>query len=114
MEALLAHDWPGNVRELESVLERAALVTLGNTIERVDLGAVQSGSRGAPAVDVNRPLKDVVNGAVARIELEYLNRVLEQCGGNVLLAAQRAGIDRKSFYRKMERHGVAPERFRDN
>ena len=31
---LMHHDWPGNVRELENCLERAAVMTEGNVIDR--------------------------------------------------------------------------------
>jgi Nif-specific regulatory protein len=34
MEMLSSYDWPGNVRELENCLERASVMTEGNTIDR--------------------------------------------------------------------------------
>jgi DNA-binding NtrC family response regulator len=36
--ALRAYSWPGDVRELRNVLERAVLLTRGNTIDENDLG----------------------------------------------------------------------------
>src|SRR5256885_11793656 len=32
-EVIMAYDWPGNVRELENALERAAVLTKGETLE---------------------------------------------------------------------------------
>lgn len=37
MAALRAYSWPGNIRELRSVVERAAVLAEGDTIERGDL-----------------------------------------------------------------------------
>jgi Nif-specific regulatory protein len=34
LRVLMHHDWPGNVRELENCLERAAVMTEGNVIDR--------------------------------------------------------------------------------
>jgi Nif-specific regulatory protein len=34
LRILVHHEWPGNVRELENCLERAAVMTEGNTIDR--------------------------------------------------------------------------------
>jgi len=37
VEQLLAFDWPGNIRELENCLERAMVLTDGDTIRTIDL-----------------------------------------------------------------------------
>jgi formate hydrogenlyase transcriptional activator len=36
MDALMQYDWPGNIRELENLIERALIVTSGNTLEYGD------------------------------------------------------------------------------
>jgi DNA-binding NtrC family response regulator len=36
MRTLMAHDWPGNVRELESVIERAVIISKGQTLQVLD------------------------------------------------------------------------------
>jgi len=33
MDALMKYDWPGNIRELENIIERALILTRGNTLE---------------------------------------------------------------------------------
>ncbi len=41
--------------------------------------------------------------SLARAEWEHINRVLEDCGGNVSEAARRLGLHRRSLQRKLRR-----------
>ena len=52
MERLLAYRWPGNIRELENAIERAAVTTVGDTINPENLPRQVTGiaRRGTPAV----------------------------------------------------------------
>ncbi|MEZ4404279.1 MAG: helix-turn-helix domain-containing protein, partial [Kofleriaceae bacterium] len=56
---------------------------------------------------------DFLGAAVARhmtvadLEREYIERVLEDEGGNKTRAAQRLGLDRKTLYRKLEEYAKA-------
>jgi ActR/RegA family two-component response regulator len=36
------------------------------------------------------------------VELAYIRRTLDACGGNVSEAARRLGIDRRTLYRRLE------------
>jgi transcriptional regulator with GAF, ATPase, and Fis domain len=47
IEVLQSHNWPGNVRELENVIERAVVLTMGNTIrlDTVTIDATVSPAR---------------------------------------------------------------------
>ena len=112
MDAMFAYHWPGNVRELESALERAALLATGPVIEVVELGLISKPHAPRP-LDSQLSLKDTVRDATVALEVEYLSRLLRECSGNVQLAAKRAGIDRKSFYRKMQRLRLTAAPFRD-
>jgi two-component system response regulator HydG len=87
-DAIMQYDWPGNVRELENALERAGVLTKGDTIP---LSAMPAKSRsigpsrcgGAPA---REPTLDVVEQA-------YITWVLQSEGGNKTRAAEVLGID---------------------
>ncbi|MEZ4367355.1 MAG: helix-turn-helix domain-containing protein [Kofleriaceae bacterium] len=99
-QALLGHRWPGNVRELMNVLERGVALCTGDVIEVDDL----------PPQVRERQAPDTVAAAAARrltlaeLEREYIERVLDDEGGNKTRAAQRLGLDRKTLYRKLEEY----------
>ena len=42
-----AYDWPGNIRELKNVIERAVILSPGNTL-RLDLSLPESTAAGRP------------------------------------------------------------------
>ena len=121
LEALVAHDWPGNVRELINVIERAVLLCAGPEIGLQDLPNNLVATRprrrpGAPpaeaAVPIDRPLSEVRAEAVAALEREYLVSVLEAARGRIGEAARRAGLNERSLYALMRRHGLRKEPFR--
>ncbi|HEY9478872.1 MAG TPA: sigma-54 dependent transcriptional regulator, partial [Gemmatimonadaceae bacterium] len=103
VEAMQSYDWPGNVRELENALERAVILTEGETI---DLGALPervSVRRAEPIVS-ERPAS--ANPALDVIERAYIMWVLQSEGGNKSRAAEVLGIDVSTLYRKLSRYGV--------
>ena len=77
LRVLMHHDWPGNVRELENCLERAAVVTEGNLIDRdaVLLTGINEkvtlSKSASPAIDLDDPTLD---------EREKVISALEQAG----------------------------------
>ena len=101
LDRLIAYPWPGNVRELENTIERLALFSRGRTIEAEDLPekfretkprVEESLFEGLPTLD--------------EIERRYLVHVLSQVEGNRTRAADILGIDRRTLYRMLERHGI--------
>ncbi|MFK7959012.1 MAG: sigma 54-interacting transcriptional regulator [Phycisphaerales bacterium] len=50
IDRLVSHDWPGNVRELENVVERAVVLSRGQTITASDLPPAIRDGRGGGAV----------------------------------------------------------------
>jgi DNA-binding NtrC family response regulator len=111
--ALRAHAWPGNVRELQNVIEQA-VVFLEPAIE-VRAEDLPFPTLPAPAGDPTlEPELGATDGGyydardriMARFDRQFLTRVIVRAGGNLSKAARQAGIDRTTFYRLMERHGL--------
>ncbi|MBM4356127.1 MAG: sigma-54-dependent Fis family transcriptional regulator, partial [Deltaproteobacteria bacterium] len=98
MRVLLHHSWPGNVRELKNAIEHAVLRTSHELLQLVDLPPeVREGGR-LPSG----------NGATDGDERERVLAALARSNGNRTLAARMLGISRATFYRLLERLGIAP------
>jgi DNA-binding NtrC family response regulator len=97
LQALLEHTWPGNVRELEHVIERAVLMTRGNSVRVEDLGIRARSDSG---------------GALEQMKLDeaeryLIQRALDRCAGNVSHAASALGLSRSALYRRLQRYELS-------
>ncbi|MOA43453.1 C4-dicarboxylate transport transcriptional regulatory protein DctD [compost metagenome] len=87
------HDWPGNVRELGHFAER---VVLGLETEPAD----------APALQSALPASGTLPERMDEIEARIIRETLEQSNGDVAETIATLGIARKTFYDKLQRHGI--------
>lgn len=87
---LMQHDWPGNVRELVHFAERAALGLDGIETTKSD---IESDGSSLPQ-------------AMERYEARLIQQALAANGGDVRSTIQALGIPRKTFYDKLQRHGI--------
>ncbi len=99
---LLGHDWPGNVRELQGVLEAAANLAAGGTIEpeHLRLGVaktIQIRGKGAETGTLE-PL--------AEIERRHILAVYEAVGRNKSQAARVLEIGLQTLHRKLQAYDV--------
>ena len=106
VRTLVAYHWPGNVRELESAIEYAVLHARGHEIVPEDLPAqLQSAQvRAAARSPLSALFEDLPS--LDQLERRYLLYVLEIAGGHRTRAAEILGIDRRTLYRMIERHGI--------
>jgi DNA-binding NtrC family response regulator len=97
MERMQRHCWPGNVRELESMLRNGLLRSESKVLESHHLPVFaesnETASTTASAAESVR-LRDVVE--------QHVLRVLKDCGGNKLRAAEVLGISRSTLYRMLD------------
>jgi len=105
MDLMTRYRWPGNVRELENVIERTATLSGSNLILPEDL----------PRRLQVEPTQLSISSLPSRIplsELEklYIQKVLEETGGNKKKAADILGIDRRTLYRMATRLGLTIKR----
>ena len=123
LRALTAYAWPGNVRQLENAVARAVAVAQGRRIGVDDLPSELSGGRaaGTGGAQVGRipaealaklPYREAVDSARDTVSREYLSALMQEFGGNVTHAAERAGMERESLHRLLKRYGVRSEDFK--
>jgi two-component system response regulator HydG len=95
MRLLLDYSWPGNVRELENSVEHAVVLAKSSQLEAWDFpSALHHPSPTLPSTISNQ-------------ELSLLLNILEECGWNKKLAAQRLGISRSTVYAILKRHNIS-------
>src|SRR6266480_517795 len=111
--ALGAHAWPGNVRELQNVIEHAVvLLEPGAEVRPEDIPFIESAATDPGKLADEEPEGDEASyysardRLLARFDRRYLTRVVMRAGGNLSKAARLAQVDRTTFYRLMERHGL--------
>jgi two-component system, NtrC family, response regulator AtoC len=128
-ERLCAYRWPGNVRELKNLVERLTILYPGREIGVAELpleitqaaaplpaaltSSVEAGQRepamrplaprGAMAPANSAPITD----ALAHTERELILQALRDCAGHKGQAADRLGISRHAFKRRLKRLGLA-------
>jgi two-component system, NtrC family, response regulator AtoC len=99
LQLLMNHTWPGNVRELRTAIEHAVVLCRGEKISARDLPASVRGSRPADAQFLQR--NDLT---VKDAEKELVKRALKETGGNRTRAAQKIGMSRRTFHRKLHEY----------
>jgi transcriptional regulator with PAS, ATPase and Fis domain len=97
MKILRDYPWPGNIRELENCMERAMLLSQGNTIQENHLPERIRKTRDGHAQDIM---------TLHQSQREMIEGTLLRCGGNVSRTARELKIARSTLYRKMKAFGL--------
>ena len=103
IERLRRHDWPGNVRELANILERALLMSDGDSLDAADLDRLMPASR---PVAAGQAAAESLEAAVARAERAAIQAALRDSLGNKAQAAKLLGISRAALYEKIAALGL--------
>ena len=124
----MSHDWPGNARELNNIVQRAAWLAAGGSIDAADLdiGAAAAPVQGIPSVAAIASVGE--NASVAGIastagntaaldsgldrdlkdrERELILTTLRVTGGNRKLTAERLGISPRTLRHKLQQFKAA-------
>ena len=125
---LMSHDWPGNARELNNIVQRAAWLASGGSIDAADLdtgsgigpaAGTSSGTLNA-AVTPGAPPPAALSGADPNTaqdcgldrdlkdrERELILATLRVTGGNRKLTAERLGISPRTLRHKLQQFKAA-------
>ncbi|MEJ2553253.1 MAG: sigma-54 dependent transcriptional regulator [Gammaproteobacteria bacterium] len=108
--SLLEYDWPGNVRELENLMERAAVLCRGNTVEphALPLGVVR-GEVASPApsitLDSAEPESLLLRDHVEAVEKRLIRAALQRSGDNKSAASRLLGVSERALWYKIKKYG---------
>lgn len=99
IEKLKQYPFPGNVRELQYTMERAVIMSEGETLSAADLifSPIES-----VAVKEEEP-KDL---NLSLVEKNTILRVIEKHGGNISKAAKELGLTRTALYRRLSKYDI--------
>ena len=103
-EHFMNYAWPGNVRELQNVLERGMNEAWREPIAWEHVREYFLRPRHTVREEKPRATMRELRKANDRL---YVRQVLEQCGGNKALAAEKLGMSRSTLYRKLAEKGLS-------
>jgi DNA-binding NtrC family response regulator len=100
--SLRKYDWPGNVRELRNMLHNIIIMHNGKTITPDMLPSSILAISNTINNQINTDSYDVEIKALDQVEKEYIEMVMDECGGNIPRAATLLGVSPSTIYRKMQ------------
>jgi DNA-binding NtrC family response regulator len=115
-DELRTYGWPGNVRELQNCIERAAILTEGDTIHPRHLSLSFRGpTLTAPIegedspwskIDLSGTLADASKRTLLEVERRKIVQALKEAGGNLGAAAEILQVSYKALAAKVKDHGL--------
>ena len=113
LEELRRYRWPGNVRELQNCIERAVILTDGDTIHPRHLNLTFREAEVAEAavdpwagIDLSGSLADASRRVLAEVERRKIAVALAQAGGQKPRAAEILQVSYKTLLQKLKDLGL--------
>lgn len=103
MQRILDYDWPGNVRELENFLERAVVLSTGETLDE-DVFPEYIGKTIEEPLTAAESESTSLREVMKEPEKQIIKKVLDQVGWNRKKAASLLDINRTTLYNKMKEY----------
>lgn len=116
LSQMTRYRWAGNVRELRNYIERMVFLNkIPELPDELDFASAAGAHQGGPdlfsdILDGELPFSDARQQILARFEREYIVRLLQRHGGNVLRSAKAAKVDRRYLQRLKIRYGITVDR----
>ncbi len=114
VQELQQYGWPGNVRELQNCIERAVILTEGDTIHarHLNLSFRDAAPLAAPPegpwdqIDLSGTLAEATRRVVAEVERRKIEQVLKDAGGNRARASELLQVSYKTLITKLRDYGI--------
>ena len=96
---LKQYHFPGNVRELQYTMERAMIMSEGETLSAEDLLF-------SPIESVPQKEEEPKDLNLSSVEKNTILRVIEKHNGNISKAARELGLTRTALYRRLSKYDI--------
>jgi DNA-binding NtrC family response regulator len=96
LQSMMEYSWPGNVRELDHAVERAVLLSQGETVQVSDLGLKETQGTVVAMEELS----------LEQVEALLVRKAIDRYGGNISQAAEALGLSRSALYRRLQKHGI--------
>jgi transcriptional regulator with PAS, ATPase and Fis domain len=109
LNALKLHRWNGNIRELKNSIEKAVIMSEGESLSLQDLqlSIHNPGSSVSDTAAKGLSGGTEYNGETLEMQEERIIRAaMEKCGGNLSLVAKTLNISRPTLYSKLKKYGI--------
>jgi two-component system response regulator AtoC len=107
LASLQDYDWPGNVRELQNVIERAVVLSRGESIQVAHLPPDMAPGKENKAVEQVPQIHNLkLNPAVENLERSMIREALKQAGNNKSKAARILEISERSLWYKLKSYQI--------
>jgi transcriptional regulator with PAS, ATPase and Fis domain len=115
LQLIMAFAWPGNIRELKNIIESASVIAENGYIEPAQLpakitGLFNNGATNEISLAVNLPLDERLN----EIEKSMILEALRKTGGVQVRATELLGINQRSLWHRIKKHGIDVKRIKNN
>ena len=106
LDSLRLHRWSGNIRELKNTIEKAVIMSDGDTLTMDDLQlSIPSGGQQS-ADGQPKPAMEYCGETLEMQEEKTIRAAMEKCGGNLSLVAKTLNISRPTLYSKLKKYGI--------
>ena len=99
LEKLRHYHYPGNVRELQYTIERAVIMSDGESLHAADLIF-------SPIESTMTSSEEPVELNLSTIEKNAILKVIEKHNGNITKAAKELGLTRTALYRRLSKYDI--------
>ena len=106
IDYLCSYDWPGNVRELQNAIIQAMVYTHSDILTPADFPDIAQGDNLANLFDCSRSIEEARRINNEFFERRFISDGLSESGGNVGLAAEKAGITPQRYYQLMKKYNI--------
>ena len=102
LDALSRRHWPGNVRELRNVMWQAAEMSKDRRITAACI-PVEYWNAGISCAEPTQDCKITLTAAIEQLRDNMVQKAMQECHGNVCLAARKLGIHRNTLSNLLKR-----------